>query len=91
MNFSQSVVSYQSKTFVCVCNLGAFADNLADALDRLLIIMYDDKGLQVGFGVTQFICTAQNCIMITASLNTRKMTPGLYCQSDTHITLAVSK
>ncbi len=28
---------YQSKIFVCVCKCGAFAANLADAVDRLLI------------------------------------------------------
>ncbi len=29
---------YQSKKFVYVCNLGAFADNLADAVHWLLIL-----------------------------------------------------
>ena len=30
-------VGHRSKIFVCVCNLGAFADNFMDAVDRLLI------------------------------------------------------
>ena len=33
----EKIYDYQSKTFVWVCNLGAFVDNLADAVDQLLI------------------------------------------------------
>ncbi len=31
---------YQPNIFVCVCNLGAFAVNLADAIDQLLIFIW---------------------------------------------------
>ena len=31
---------YKSEVFVCVCNQSAYADNRADAVDRLLILSY---------------------------------------------------